>query len=111
MTNQFVLDNRFCCAGFQHLVLSAGQRGLACLVIQRQEGNAFCLQSRGVAFEDEHKLRAVPEAPDFKINISSESGLRFCPFCGRKLQDLVAANPEAFNFLAEEHRKFRTVDL
>lgn len=111
MTDIFQVDKKFCCAGFQHLVAAAGERGIACLVIDDGERIAFTLQSRGVAFDDEDNLRAFPDAPDIKINISSESGLRFCPFCGRRLQDLIDVHPEEFRDIAEQHKKMRTVDL
>jgi hypothetical protein len=94
----------YCCDGLQNLVLSAGERGIAVLVFVATNGIRFVLQSRGVAFEDEDKLRPAPI--DIKINIACCSGLRFCPYCGRALGELARESPEFFESLAEHHSKF-----
>jgi hypothetical protein len=108
MKDTFVMNKIFCCPGFQHLVGDAGQRGLAVLVVKTSEGIRFRLQSRGIAFEDVSKIRPAPDYPDIKINVACESGLQFCPFCGRRLQELLQASPEAFGELAERHKEFYT---
>jgi len=94
----------YCCDGLRNDVSSAGERGIAILAYEVPEGVRFLLQSRGVAFEDEGKLRPFPI--DVKINIASAGGVRFCPACGRKLQELVNESPEFFRDLANEHKKF-----
>jgi len=95
----------FCCDGFRNAVSLAGERGLAILACEQSSGNTgFVLQSRGVAFEDEAKLK--PAAVDVQINIDAVTGLRFCPFCGRKLTALVQESPDFFKGLATEHKRF-----
>jgi len=107
MKNEFVENKIFCCSGLQHRIEAAGQRGIAILVHKTSSiGIAFLLQSRGIALEDVSKIRPTPSAPDIKINVSSEVGLQYCPTCGRRLQELVEASPEAFDDLAEEHKTF-----
>lgn len=106
MKHTFKPDKTFCCPGFQHRIADAGQRGIAVLVINTSEGIQFWLQSRGIAFADEKKISPVPSAPDMQINVSCEIGLQFCPFCGRKLVELVSAAPEAYAALASKHSKF-----
>jgi len=96
----------FCCPGFQNNVEAAGERGIAVLVKKTPEGTMFVLQSRGIAFDDESKIRPMPGAPDIKIRVSCTTGLRYCPACGRRLQELVEASPRAFEELAEKHKKF-----
>jgi hypothetical protein len=100
----------YCCPGFQNSVANAGRRGIATLVKETADGVVFVLQSRGIAFEDESKIRPVSDAPDIKINVSCTTGLRYCPACGRRLQELVQASPQAFQELAEKHRKFLACD-
>jgi len=100
------MNEMFCCSGFQHRVADAGQRGIAVLVTKTPEGIRFYLQSRGIAFDDEKKIVPMPSAPDVKINVSCEIGLLFCPFCGRKLQDLVKMAQNEFELLAEKHKSF-----
>jgi hypothetical protein len=100
----------YCCRGFQNSIESAGHRGIATLVKETDEGICFVQQSRGIAFEDESEIRPVPGAPDIDINVSCTTGLRYCPFCGRQLRELVQTFPEAFAELAEEHKKFLARD-
>lgn len=111
MKDEFVMNDIFCCPGFQNLVGDAGQRGLAAVVIKTPEGIRFRLQSRGIAFEDVGKIRPMPDYPDMKINVACESGLQFCPFCGRRLQELIKASPQAFETMAEKHKQFRTLSV
>ena len=106
MRIQIGLDKIFCCPGFQHRITDAGQRGIAVIVIRTSDGIRFRLQSRGIAFEDERKIRPVPDSPEIKINIAEECGLQYCPFCGRRLQELVEASPRPFEELVEKHKKF-----
>lgn len=61
----------------------------------------FVLQSRGIAHADERKIKPIPI--DIDINVSSEVGLRYCPFCGCQLDPLLQRSPQAFEKLADEH--------
>ena len=106
MTNEFALNEAFCCPGLQNSIESAGERGAAVLVYRSSVGIGFYIQSRGVAFDDVDKLALLPPTPDIKINVSSEIGLTFCPWCGRQLSTLVDASPEVFEKLAQTHRSF-----
>ena len=95
----------YCCTGFANLVSCAGERGLAILACEISPGQvAFFFQSRGLAFGDEKKWKPVPV--ELKINVSSEVGLRYCPFCSRKLEELVQESPDSFKELAERHKQF-----
>src|SRR5438445_763482 len=105
MNTGFVPNKIFCCVGFQHRIEAAGQRGIAVLVIKRPE-IIFLLQSRGISFEDVSKIGTMPGAPDIKINVCCDTGLRYCPWCGKPLQKLVKASPQAFEELAEKHKNF-----
>ena len=94
----------YCCSGFRNLLSCAGARGHAILACQVSAGDVgFLLQSRGLAFGDEVKLRPVDI--DVKINISAEIGLRFCPFCGRNLEELVHEHPDFYVKMAKDHAK------
>jgi hypothetical protein len=62
------------------------------------------LQSRGVSFDDQAKLK--PADVDVMINLSAETGMRYCPFCGHDIQSLVDENRESFRELAKAHEKF-----
>ena len=95
----------YCCTGFRNLLSCAGERGHAILACEvSPEHVRLFLQSRGLAFGDEGKWK--PVAIDVKINVSAEIGLQFCPFCGRKLDELIQEDPSFFENLAKEHAKF-----
>jgi hypothetical protein len=100
------MNNPFCCEGFENFIASAGEPGIAVLVRKTPERIRFLLQSRGIPFEDESKIRPRHDAPDIKINVSSESGLQYCPICGHNLEKLVKASPTVFEQLAEKHKRF-----
>jgi len=104
MKDTFILNKAFCCAGFQHRIEAAGKRGIAILVHKTAGGILFLLQSRGIAIEDGSKLAPMPGAPDMKINISFDIGLQYCPWCGRRLQELAEASPRVFDDLSEKHK-------
>jgi hypothetical protein len=108
MKEEIKLNNSFCCAGFQNHISDAGHRGIAVLAVATSEGVRFRLQSRGIDFEDENKFRPIQEFPEIKINVSCMTGLKYCPFCGCRLQDLVKASPKVFEDLVEKHRQFRS---
>jgi len=97
----------YCCDGFRNFVSAAGDRGLGILAYENEPGRIrFVIQSRGVAFDDESKLKPVPI--DVTLNVSTEIGVRFCPFCGHALNELVEDSPIFFGSLAEEHKRFLT---
>jgi hypothetical protein len=94
-----------CCHGFQNLLSCVGDRGHAVVVSVGSNGEVrFHLQSRGVSLEDQSKLR--PADVDVKINLSAEIGMRYCPFCGQLLEELVHKNREFFFDLARQHLKY-----
>ena len=95
----------YCCDGFRNLISLAGERGLAILARVEFSGKiGFVYQSRGIAFEDEGKLKPAPI--EININVATAIGLRYCATCGRKLEELVAESPDFFRQLAVEHKKF-----
>ena len=97
----------FCCAGFKTHIERAGERGISILVRRDSSGLAFELQSRGVGFEDQSKLRPMPI--DITINISCSVGMRYCPWCGDPLKKMLEQNAEFFESLAEKHEPMRTL--
>jgi hypothetical protein len=102
-----IVDPIFCCAALQMLISQAGRRGCAVLVVWKTGGLRFLIQSRGVAYKDESLAYSV--ARGFVINKSSTVNIRYCPFCGRRLSDLVDASAAEFAKLANAHRKFETM--
>ena len=93
----------YCCDLLENSISHAGQRGLATLVERTPERFIFYLQSRAVAFGDERRLRIEPM--DITLNIDFTVGIHFCPWCGKRLQELVGAAPREFAELALQQRE------
>lgn len=95
----------FCCSGFENLVSCAGDRGNSIVAWLNHDGvPCFFIQSRGFPFGDEKKFDAVDLAVE--INVSAEIGIRYCPFCGRLLQEVVDKHLTFFVDLAKEHGRY-----
>lgn len=73
---------KWCCAGFEAASAAAGDRGIA-VVVDEGSGGApeFYLQARAFASGSEPDLNV--EVP---MSLVIETGLRFCPWCGARLQ-------------------------
>ena len=99
----------FCCDGLKSLIENAGQRGIAALVERVPGGIMVVLQSRGVAADDEPKLRPGGPGHDYKINISTSTGITFCPFCGKRVEKTIEKERVLFEELADRHDKLRTI--
>jgi hypothetical protein len=93
----------YCCDRLENSISHAGQRGLATLVERTPRRFIFYLQSRAVAFGEERRLRVEPM--DIRVNIDFTVGIQFCPWCGRRLQELATAAPEEFTELAQQHEE------
>lgn len=102
----------FCCHGFKNLIENAGHRGLAAVVLVRYRGNklGFLLQMRSVELEDEGALGPKHPLP-VRLTISSSTGLRYCPFCGYRLEKLLKQSPAAFEELSRKHEILRPEGL
>jgi len=94
----------YCCDLLENSISRAGQRGIATLVERTPERFLFRLQSRAVAFGEERRLRVEPS--DIMLNIDFTVGSSYCPWCGKKLQELADAAPGEFAALARRHEPF-----
>ena len=97
----------YCCQGFANHVAAAGSRGIALLVESGSSGIGIILQSRGVSFADQGRAETI--GGDVTINIATDVGVRYCPWCGWHLEQLIAAAPEAFAELAKRHEGLAAV--
>lgn len=97
----------FCCHSLQNLVADAGGRGFSVVVSALPRGYRFHIQMRAVSAADEARLPRVPR-PDMPehVTLSGSFVIRYCPSCGKRLDDLVSANPKAYAELAAAHKDF-----
>lgn len=100
----------FCCHLFTNLIENAGQRGLAVLVCATDAGLRFALQMRAVTAADESTMgkdgqpsTSLPE----HVTLSGSMRIRYCPSCGKRLDELAASDPKFFAKLADEHRPYQ----
>jgi hypothetical protein len=96
-----------CCWPLWGRLTATGERGLAVVVENDTDGFRFWVQSRGVDFSEERRIQVDPGPPlHFGINVVSSGRIRYCPWCGTRLDELAAEAPEAFAQLAVAHRQF-----
>jgi hypothetical protein len=94
----------FCCQTLYSLTTSAGYKGVAILVRNtNSHGLSFVLQTRGVSAKDEVKLKGINA--DVTVLLKGNLPLTYCPFCGKRLEDLLKEKSEFFQTLAEQHRE------
>jgi hypothetical protein len=84
---------------------NADARGASVVVKESAGVLFFLIQSRGVAFIDEERV-LKGNIFGASINISTTIGIRFCPFCGTRLEGLIGRSPDLFRSLAQRHRLF-----
>lgn len=98
----------FCCQAFENLIKNVGERGFAMLIDDRPEGLKFSLQMRAVEFaaEGDFAKGPLPEKPPH-ITLSGSMRIRYCPSCGKRLEDLAAANRQLFKELSVTHEPFQ----
>jgi len=107
----------YCCHTFENIVQNAGNRGFAILVRRLMSvGLMFELQERAIAFADEASMfkRSSSEQSSWTMaqpspasaTLAASGIIRFCPFCGRRLEELIAADPKFFEELEAKHKPF-----
>ena len=96
-----------CCESFAAHVAEAGHRGLSIIPAKGAERHYFVLQSRGCDYADIQQLRDLPRSPmnDVShaplINLISEIGISFCPWCGSNLRRVIDAEIDAVQDMAK----------
>ena len=88
------------------LLAGAGDQGLAALVKASGTRFVLVLQARGIGFGHEHLVAADPSPRDRIWKVSESRGMRFCPFCGERIERVVARSPGRFEELARDHYPF-----
>jgi hypothetical protein len=74
---------QFCCSIFEDLLDSAGERGLAVVVISggRRKKYAFLLQGRATSAD-----QPFEEVTSYPVALEMTMGIAFCPNCGEDLE-------------------------
>lgn len=99
---------KLCCNAFINLINNAGDRGFSVLVSEDKEGVMFAVQMRSVSFIDEKNLPKGPWPTTLtNLTLSGSMRIRYCPSCGKLLNDLVVSDPKYFQELAAKHKVFQ----
>lgn len=72
---------KWCCEGFRVHFLGAGEQGFSILVVESDGEKRFLIQHRSVQLGLERKV----EVEDGSVALVSQTGLRYCPWCGTSL--------------------------
>lgn len=97
---------KLCCAPFQGLIDSAGERGLSAIVVPGPKGPQVRIQSRACDHAQQADVRATRSTSGGLVNLLTQTGLKYCPHCGTRISKMVKRNREYFDRLVVEHRKF-----
>lgn len=97
-----------CCMGLENMMANAGMRGLSVIVVREEKGIGFRLQSRGCDVNDIDNLRSGSNDPALRLNIVTQTGMLYCPFCGEKLSNLVDRSFGYFNDLVDKYRQYES---
>ncbi|MBN1207284.1 MAG: hypothetical protein JXB05_20535 [Myxococcaceae bacterium] len=97
-----------CCGGFEGLLDAAGQRGLSVIAAEEAGQRGFRLQARACDAADIPMLakRLAGEREGLSnVSLAAQTGMRYCPFCGTELDQLIGRRVEEFGVLLEKHRQ------
>ena len=98
----------FCCNLFQSAVQDAGKKGISIIAHNEEGFKFFCLQARACDSDQEKNLsESLPHNvhPRF-LRIVEQVAVKFCPFCGCKLERTIKGDQDAFDLLAKHHENF-----
>src|ERR1041385_3721788 len=76
---------KWCCPGFGDTYGNAGHRGFSILIKKDDLGARFLIQSRAVEQTDQEQFHALLRT-EFPVSSVTETGMRFCPWCGVNLK-------------------------
>lgn len=97
-----------CCKQFEELISEAGQAGISIILRRLGSDIGFFLQARSYHHDQEDKALGLPRAPEpprpFYMQI--QQGIRYCPFCGKSLKDLVSPDSNEIDRIVDMHRKY-----
>ena len=81
----------YCCQQFTNRINNIGKTGFSILAVDNDKLNYFVIQGH---MDADTKSSTV------------QTGIKYCPFCGSKLEKLIKKQNALFLELASEHREF-----
>lgn len=98
----------YCCDPLQAAVYEAGKKGISVIAHADDGVRFFCLQARACDYEDEEEVKSMPASYGpipLVLRIVSQIVIHFCPFCGTRLDGIIAEHQDEFDALAKSHER------
>ena len=100
----------YCCESFASLVNNAGRRGLSALPRNELGLKYFCIQGRACDIEEITELQVLVREGlitlPFNLTLITQTGIKYCPFCGYNLGKWIRKHEKFFEETAEELKQF-----
>jgi hypothetical protein len=97
---------KLCCDALTEMLENAGKRGLSVVPLHWDDIFYFCIQARACNYEDEKDLIKIRTENSLKINMSFQTGIKYCPFCGMKLANWIEENKQNFLNNTGKYKKY-----
>ncbi len=85
------MDQKFCCQNFENRINKIGEEGFSFIPVVNDDLKYFIIQGRTIT--------------GTKI-LTFHTGIKYCPFCGKKLEKIVKILKEQFLELAKKYEDF-----
>lgn len=103
-------EMKACCSRFDDFLLEAGKAGYSVIVRRLGDRIGFFLQSRACDFEQIDKIvngpRVDASLSPCTIRLAAATRIRYCPYCGRELSQVIESWGEHANELASRHKPY-----
>lgn len=96
-----------CCDALNWLISYAGKAGLSVVVRKLGDAPAFAIQARACHADQEGRFAHLPKGVELPqpLRIAVQTGIKYCPFCGTRLADLLDDRSVEVSRLIEAHRQ------
>ncbi|MCG8701129.1 MAG: hypothetical protein MI922_23955 [Bacteroidales bacterium] len=101
---------KYCCDPFYHALANAGKKGFAVVVSGNGDSVIYYMQTRICDFDAVDdilaKFKSLPEPLGVSLPFQMQKKIAFCPFCGKKLDNLMQTFQDETIELIELHKKY-----
>lgn len=95
---------KFCCALFRAAMTTPGRRGTSIIPHRHPRfGDAFYLEFRAIDEPFEGTFKGPPDIP---IVVTTEQAIKYCPWCGTKLEKFYRKSFDQLPFILEDDSEY-----
>ncbi len=90
------MENQFCCDFFTENIMEAGRKGFSIIPCKVDIENSyyFLLQFRSLDYKEESDSNVI----------ISQRAIKYCPWCGTKLSDIVKSHKKGIEQIADRYK-------